>query len=237
MTLVAVYAGEVVITVDGLSRTLTAGNTSLLSIHKSIHYVVKGNCHFRWCFAPNALKFDTGISSIKLSLSSIPLWDRLDSLLELGMALIKTSNSIEENLKNSLGPSLFYEYLSKAHATEARQPIPRKIQRTAEFIEQRFQEPLNTQDIADAIGLTKTYLISLFKKHMGITPAEYLKQIRLDKAYDLIIQTDMGMVEVADQCGFKNQFHLSRCIKQLYGQPPSILRQKSGIGFTQNRLF
>lgn len=71
---------------------------------------------------------------------------------------------------------------------------------------------------------------------MGITPAGYLKQIRLDKAYDLIIQTDMGMVEIADQCGFKNQFHLSRCIKQLYGQPPSILRQKSGIGFTQNRL-
>lgn len=170
MTLVAVYAGEVVITVDGLSRTLTAGNTSLLTIHKSIHYVVRGNCHFRWCFAPNALTFDSGISFIKPGFSSIPLWDRLDSLLELGMALIKTSNSIEENLKNSLGPSVFYEYLCKAHAAEARQPIPRKIQRTAEFIEQRFQESLNTQDIANAIGLTKTYLISLFKSIWALRP-------------------------------------------------------------------
>jgi len=68
-----------------------------------------------------------------------------------------------------------------------------------------------------------------YKKHMEVTAAQYLWEVRLEKAEQLLCHTNLPVSEIAYQCGFINQYHFSKKIKVYYGCSPSELRAKEYV--------
>ena len=65
------------------------------------------------------------------------------------------------------------------------------------------------------------------KQLTGMTPNDYIRKIRLEKAAELLLTTNMTAAEVAYKVGFDDQYYFSKSFKRYFGQPPSQYRKGS----------
>jgi len=93
-----------------------------------------------------------------------------------------------------------------------------------ELMEANIAEPLDLPDIARYAGLSRRQVERLFSKHVGLPPARYYLNLRLEHAQRLLRQTSMPVIEVAIACGFTSASHFSKCYRRLYNRPPHAER-------------
>ena len=226
LDLVVLYKGEVDITVDGVTRHVEAGNVYLVFNEESVDYELLGSTHYIWCETGELVVKQDGRERIKALPATLPIWESIDALQKLGVSLGKGSGENYDNLRNSIGAAVFYEYFHQANLIEAEKPLAPGVQRAKRYIEQHYTEDNVIEQVTHISGLTHKYLIASFQKHLDTTPTRYLWQLRTERGMNLIIQTDLSIGEIANQCGFQNQFHFSRYIKQQYGYSPTLLRKR-----------
>ncbi|WP_053985892.1 response regulator transcription factor [Niameybacter massiliensis] len=89
------------------------------------------------------------------------------------------------------------------------------------YIDHHFNESFTINDLASRSALTPAYFSRLFKERLGVTPIEYLTQIRIQKACDLILSHNYTFKEIAELCGYSDQFYFSRTFKMIIGKSPS----------------
>lgn len=98
------------------------------------------------------------------------------------------------------------------------------------LIEQKFQDPnLGQQSIASTVKLTSAYVGKLFKDQCGTTVTDYINEVRLSHARQLLLQTDGTIAEIMDQCGYSNQSYFFRLFKGKFGSTPKEYRIKRSI--------
>ncbi|MCL1854203.1 MAG: response regulator [Clostridia bacterium] len=104
-------------------------------------------------------------------------------------------------------------------ALTERQTILRNIE---QYLHDNYHLHVNNQTLASAFGYVPSYISMLFRQAYGVSPGEYLTQIRLKQAKRLIYgHPDMLIREVAERVGFKNQHHFSRTFKKKVGVWPT----------------
>jgi transcriptional regulator GlxA family with amidase domain len=104
-------------------------------------------------------------------------------------------------------------------------PAQQKIIDAASLMEAHVEDPLSLKTVAQRIGLSRRQLERLFKRHLDRPPASYYRELRLNRARQLLLQTNMSVTEVTVSCGFQSAPHFSRCYKDLFGHPPSAERR------------
>ncbi len=83
---------------------------------------------------------------------------------------------------------------------------------------------LNNKALAAKMNYHPYYLNEVFRQHEGVTLHSYIRSQRLIKAYELISTTQLTYEEIAAQCGFSSQTHLSTAFREAYGYSPKKLR-------------
>ena len=101
------------------------------------------------------------------------------------------------------------------------------IQRAVGIMETRYSEQLSTQDIADFIGLERSYFSTFFKQHTGLPPHRYLTRLRVQKACVLMERDNVPMSSVAESVGLDPQ-NFSRIFKREMGVTPLQYKQRLG---------
>ncbi|MCO6060269.1 GlxA family transcriptional regulator [Pseudomonas sp. MOB-449] len=87
---------------------------------------------------------------------------------------------------------------------------------------QRHSEaPLSSRELADLVSVTPRQLERLFRLHLKETPSNFYLGLRLDKARQLLRQTDMSVLEVALACGFESSSYFSRTYRARFSSCPS----------------
>lgn len=86
---------------------------------------------------------------------------------------------------------------------------------------------IKVNDIADYIGINRSYLTSIFKKEVNVSPQEYLLQYRLKKAAQMLRNTNLSVQEIAESVGYENPLTFSKIFKQTYGLSPKNYRNQS----------
>ena len=81
-------------------------------------------------------------------------------------------------------------------------------------------------DVARYIGINRSYLTSIFKKKMGVSPQEYLMQCKLDRACQMLRGTDASVQDISHRVGYENPLTFSKVFKLRYGMSPTAYREE-----------
>ena len=94
-----------------------------------------------------------------------------------------------------------------------------------DYIKNHIHEKISVKSLSNLMGFNEKYFISIFNKHFGITPALYIKHMRLETAkYDLLY-TDHSIAFIADTIGFSTIQKLSKDFKEYTGFTPTEFRK------------
>lgn len=99
------------------------------------------------------------------------------------------------------------------------------------YIEDHYSNrELSLNEIAGNVNVSPNYLCSLFKKEYGVGIHEYITELRIEKAKQLLTQTDMGVGLIGEMVGYTNPYHFSVSFKKYTNMTPTEHRKKEGGG-------
>ena len=141
------------------------------------------------------------------------------------------SNELKRNGLLHLVMSAFVEDYCQNNAAlgvAATHPYPGAVyvKHAVEYMTYHYDEKLKINDLADFIGINRSYLTSSFKKHMGCSPQEFLINLRVEKAKSLMKKTDMSINAVANAVGYPDQLAFSKVFKQHCGMSPRMYKEE-----------
>lgn len=95
------------------------------------------------------------------------------------------------------------------------------VEAAKEYVRENYEEKLTLAAIASKIGISQGYLSSVFKKQTGGNLNDYINQMKIEKAKELLEKHEYMMYEISDMLGFENPYYFSKVFKKLTGITPS----------------
>jgi len=101
-----------------------------------------------------------------------------------------------------------------------------RVHRVMNAILQHPEAEHSLEDLAAQAGVTPSHFCRMFKKANGISPHQYVMKAKLNRAVELLCQSDASLALIADSLGFTSQSHFTRAFRQFTGRTPSEFRQQ-----------
>ena len=95
-----------------------------------------------------------------------------------------------------------------------------KLSQVIQMMETNIEEPISPATLARDVGMSTRQLERLFRRYLSRSPKRYYMELRLQKARNLLMQTDMTVINVALACGFASPSHFSKCYRAHYNTTP-----------------
>lgn len=96
------------------------------------------------------------------------------------------------------------------------------------YLENHFSDPqISIGDLAQRCGISEIYFRQQFGKLFHRSPKQYIIDLRIRKAKHLLINSDLAVNQVAEQCGFTNPYHFSRTFKDTTGLTPTAYKRQN----------
>ncbi|MUT67211.1 helix-turn-helix domain-containing protein [Paenibacillus sp. NEAU-GSW1] len=116
-----------------------------------------------------------------------------------------------------------------AEAAFGEMPGESGIEASIRFMQSHFRDKIKLETLADVAGLTPTSYSRSFKKQKGVTPIEYLTQLRIDASKPLLSKDNCSVKEISSIVGFGNEFHFSRTFKRSVGIAPTMFVKRKTL--------
>lgn len=109
---------------------------------------------------------------------------------------------------------------------------PAKTRLLEDYIHEHWNKPLTVEDIAAACGVGARSVFAQFRKHRGVAPLAYQRNLRLDHARSRLLAPDntQSVIDVAMACGFASFGHFARRYRERFGELPSVTRARGELG-------
>ena len=127
--------------------------------------------------------------------------------------------------------ALYNIYLSRGpepQCEEAREAMPnvgssssQYVLAAIKYIQFNYSHDISVDDIAKAVGVSRSHLYRVFMSNVGQSPIDYLTSYRISEACSLLKNSSLSIAEIAVSVGFFDQFYFSRVFKKSKGVPPS----------------
>ncbi|SER43312.1 Transcriptional regulator GlxA family, contains an amidase domain and an AraC-type DNA-binding HTH domain [Tranquillimonas rosea] len=146
------------------------------------------------------------------------------SSIDLMLKLVARDNG--EELAHEIADQLIYnivrtdqdvQRLSVPTRIGVRHP---KLSTVIQMMESNIEEPISPSILARDVGMSTRQLERLFRRYLNRSPKRYYMELRLQKARNLLMQTDMSVINVALACGFASPSHFSKCYRAHYQTTP-----------------
>ncbi|WP_101845251.1 AraC family transcriptional regulator [Halobacillus sp. Marseille-P3879] len=185
------------------------------------------------------LEFDTGVLSDDVQRQLIPTVFQKARVQKLSTF---DSSELRQLLRKMLYEQShgdrFWEMALKVYMTELLFTIARSYQETPQadtntlrverlrhYIDTRYFDIKNAEDIANRMGMSKRYMQSIFKEYNDITPMQYLTEVRLGLVKQLLVETEKDIVSICFEVGFESLSTFYRLFKKHIGVPPNMYRK------------
>lgn len=103
------------------------------------------------------------------------------------------------------------------------------VQAAKDYVNQHFYHEIHVSDIANFIHIHPAYLQRIFKKECGISVVDYLTEVRMRNAYNLLARTNMSIIDIANSVGVNSQQYFTRLFKKTMNVTPKALRDSSMV--------
>lgn len=131
-----------------------------------------------------------------------------------------------DSLVNVLALHLLRYYTTLSSGLPRSQPsnlTPQEVTRAIDYMQTHFSRNISLAELAQAVHVSPAYLGRLFKRSTGLAPHQFLIQLRVNRAKELLLTKTLSISEVATQVGFADQSHLNRHVKRLLGVTPKAI--------------
>lgn len=98
--------------------------------------------------------------------------------------------------------------------------LSQECQKIKEYLDQNFTSPITLDSLSETVYISKHYLSHLFKEQTGVSPIKYLTSKRMEKACELLSETELPVSEVSKAVGYENPLYFSQVFKRIYGISP-----------------
>jgi AraC family transcriptional regulator, glycine betaine-responsive activator len=146
------------------------------------------------------------------------------SSIDLMLKLIADDQG--EDLANAVADQLIYSSIRTDQDTQ-RLSVPTrigvrhpKLSNVIQMMESNIEEPISPSILAKEVGMSTRQLERLFRRYLNRSPKRYYMELRLQKARNLLMQTNMSVINVALACGFASPSHFSKCYRAHYDTTP-----------------
>ncbi len=146
------------------------------------------------------------------------------SSIDLMLKIIATD--FDEETANAVADQLIYSSIRTDQDTQ-RLSVPTrigvrhpKLSQVIQMMEANIEEPISPSILAKDVGMSTRQLERLFRRYLNRSPKRYYMELRLQKARNLLMQTDMSVINVALACGFTSPSHFSKCYRSHYSTTP-----------------
>jgi len=148
-----------------------------------------------------------------------------------GMAAIDlmlryVATDLGQELANTVADQLIYSAI-RTEQDSQRLSIPTrigvrhpKLATVIQKMERHIEDPISPAHLAREVGMSARQLERLFRRYLNRSPKRYYMELRLQKARNLLMQTDMSVINVALACGFTSPSHFSKCYRAHYDTTP-----------------
>ncbi len=131
-----------------------------------------------------------------------------------------------EELANAVADQMIYSSIRTDQDTQ-RLSVPTrigvrhpKLSLVIRMMEENIEEPISPSLLAKDVNMSTRQLERLFRRYLNRSPKRYYMELRLQKARNLLMQTDMSVINVALACGFASPSHFSKCYRSHYHKTP-----------------
>lgn len=104
----------------------------------------------------------------------------------------------------------------------------RPIRMAKQYIQENYGRNITLEDVCGAVGFSSTYFSALFKKETGEGFSKYLTQVRIDRAKELLRETDLPIAEVCETVGYSDRKHFTQTFHKITGVNPVEFRRLYG---------
>jgi AraC family transcriptional regulator of arabinose operon len=231
--IIYIAKGKCLCTIDGLDTTIQEGNIILFKPNEPQYYSYSSAdstetywIHFTGYGVPEYL------GRLGLLTKPIHYIGLNDSCIELFKLICH-----ELQIKNSAYPHIAAAYLYEIISTfsrilsisnENKTLIHNDIfQSVIQLMHSKYSENLPISYYANKCNLSLYRFIHKFKQHTGMSPLEYITNIRINTAKDLLSSSSLSISEVSSIVGYENPLYFSRIFKKVLGSSPSSFKDKS----------
>jgi len=131
------------------------------------------------------------------------------------------------NLSHTIAILIFRDIRKKAGSLKQDKPLSSGIliiKKVVKYIKENYQKDCTLEELSRIAGISRFYLIRIFKDYIGKTPYEYLLDVRIENAKLLLVKGNMPVTNICYECGFNNMSHFIRTFKKKIGISPSVYR-------------
>jgi len=150
------------------------------------------------------------------------------SLAELGQRIARELRTDDDFSPLVLG-GLSHELIGLAAREQARRSgaLPATLRRALEALRAQPHLCLVLEDVARAAGCDAGELSRAFRAHLGATPGEVHRRLRVERAAELLAGSRQSLADIAVLCGFSDQPHLTRSLRAQLGTTPAAYRRRT----------
>lgn len=225
-----VLSGKGIYQKDGVTYHLKKGSAFLIPPMESTFY--KADLEDPWTYA--WVGFDGKSSRDMLSQTCFgkSYIYQADSEQDQASLISHMEHLLEAFQESSQNPLLslgwlllLFSCMKQSSENRREDPAHQYLKKAQEYMEKNYTYQIRISDVANYVGIDRTYLYKIFMEKEGISPKEYLLQHRLRISAQMLCSSSFTVTEIAFSCGFKDAPAFCNYFKKNIGYTPSQFRK------------
>ncbi len=118
------------------------------------------------------------------------------------------------------------DYTNRMHLLKQNAAMSRPISECLNYIYTHIKERITIEDLAGFTGNSPSYISRLFKSEIGMSASDYIRNVKIDKAKNLLRFSDFSLIEISSYLSFSSQSHFIKLFQKETGMTPKKYREK-----------
>ena len=225
-----IFGGNGLLRCGDKKLSLKTGDCVIINANE-LHEGLSGDCTYGCIIIPPSF-MDDNLVLFETLINDAAVTDLFVKIFEAYRCLNNAEALAIKGYTYLLLSHLIKNYSAKSFTEGAYRQHFEKLGRVNEairYINENYSEPLTTAQLAELVHLSEGHFCHVFKEITGKRAKDYINSLRVKKAAELLISTDITVTEAAMQCGFYDANYFSRVFKSYTGASPITLRRSKKV--------
>ena len=159
--------------------------------------------------------------------------EAVEAIEEAWQGCVKEEPGYEFFVRSNLSQLIFllsgYRPTEKKRISQKSLRDGERIKKMLQFIQENYSGEISTRMIAECALISDSECLRCFRSMIGMPPIRYVKQFRVQKAVELLLETDLKITEIGTQCGFQDISYFTKTFREMKGCTPSEFRRNRSV--------